>query len=558
MEDLSKIGEALCDQCEINPAIYACKNNKEVIYLGICCADEHFQRTDCNHFLVELEPIEIKPEEIKEEQKIKQVKNGLALRELNQALLNYLGTVQAFKDRVKTVKKDVEDKILQAVSSSLNTLELLESDVKNKLELMDSDKKKTQKLVEKYEKHGLSGVLSEYYKYLEDNYETVSDKLDELFYIANEPQEVNNDTHKTAKLEYKIHLLQKEIENQVELIQSLRNDDKDPKASDYLTNRLSHYKKKFQKQLDKNQELSTIIEDLQTEIADKVFEVEKFKLDNFEKTTHIEELKQGLSSPIAKEPNSGYIYIPRECTKKLIRYNISTQSYIDIDCTRVLRHNFNGTSVCVLSSEDVIIAGGRLPNRGDVYLYKVAEKRCKKLPSLSKPRGHICLVYHREILYAIGGDNEKPLRDVECLKMNSKKWMKLSKMNAPRNFCSGLGHEDSIFAIGGFNTDTIERFDIITNSWMILRQKITVNGSVTGVMEDKVYIICKDTLFITDLNLNILETKRKCWNKSVRTLSNVVKGKDSIYYYNRNCSKIEKFKSISCALKEVCSIQLVT
>ena len=206
----------------------------------------------------------------------------------------------------------------------------------------------------------------------------------------------------------------------------------------------------------------------------------------------------------------------------------------------------------------MIIAGGKLPNRGDVYLYKVSENKCKKLPSLSEARGHICLVYHRDILYALGGDNEKPMRNAECLKMNSKKWMRLSKMNAARNFCSGVGYYDSIFVIGGLNTDTIERLDVITNSWVILRQRVIVNGCVAEILEDKVYIISKDTLFITDLELNVIETKRKCWNKSVRTLSNVVKGKNGIYYYNRNSSKIEKFKSGSFALREVCSIQLVS
>ena len=162
MENLYNLGEKFCELCEINPSIYACQNDKGTTYLGLCCADEHFLRTDCNHCLVELEYTNIlEPEDHGE---ISKGKNALALRELNQALLNYLGTIQAYRDRVQNIKQAVESKIKKVVSSSLNTLELLESEINDKLELIDSNKKKTLKLVVKYEKHGLSGVMSEYYK----------------------------------------------------------------------------------------------------------------------------------------------------------------------------------------------------------------------------------------------------------------------------------------------------------------------------------------------------------------------------------------------------------
>lgn len=554
MEDSYKMVDRVCDLCAINPAIYACNNEKGIIYMGTCCADEHFLRTDCNHELVELDHSQM-IEEMKEEEISE--RKGLLIREMNQALLNYLGNVQAFRDRIETVKQDASSRIENAARDAMETLTAVEQEINNQLELLDSDSKKTARLLTKFEKHGMSGVLKKYYKYIEDIYDPLSSKLDSLFYIANKPQEPDEYTLTISKLQDKIIVLQQEIDHQVDVMDTLRSKNQDPNASDYLTNKLAHYKKKITKLLDKNQELSKLIENLQTEIADKSLELEKYKLEIDEKTAQMNELKQELSLPAHKHAEEGFIYIPRESTKKLIRYNIKTQSKIDIDCSRILPHNFNGTSICVLPSNDVIIAGGRLPNLNLVYIYRVTDKKCRKLASLNKARGHICLIYHRDLLYAIGGDDEKPVRHAECLKLTSKKWLKLNKMNVARNFCSSVAYEDSIFAIGGFNTDTIERFDVITNNWVILRQRIAVNGSVAGIIEDKVYIICKDTLFVTDLGLNIVETKKKCWNKSVRTLSNLVIGESSIYYFNRNCSKIEKFKSNSYVLKEVCNIQLI-
>jgi hypothetical protein len=549
MEDSFKMGDRLCDLCAKNSVVYACNNEKGIIYLGNCCADEHFLKTDCNHERVELDHSQI-IEEISE-------KKGLLIREMNQALLNYLGNVQAFRDRIETVQQDAQSRIENAVRDVMGTLTAAEQEIISQLELLDSDSRKTARLLNKFEKQGMSGVLKKYYKYIEDNYDLLSSKLDRLFYIANKPQEPDEYTLTISRLHDKILILEQEIDHQVDVMDTLRSKNKDSNATDYLTNKLEHYKKKITKLLDKNQELSKLIESLQTEIAENSLELEKYKLEASEKAAQIDELRQELSIPAHKQAEEGFIYIPRESTKKLIRYNIKTQSKIDIDCTRILPHNFNGTSVCVLPSNDVIIAGGRLPNLNDVYIYKVADKKCRKLANLNKARGHICLIYHRDLLYAIGGDNEKPVRNAECLKLTSKKWLELNKMNVARNFCSSVAHQESIFAIGGFNTDTIERFDVITNSWVILRQRIAVNGCVAGIIEDKVYIICKDTLFVTDLGLNIVETKKKCWNKSVRTLSNLVIGESSIYYFNRNCSKIEKFKSKSYVLKEVCNIQLI-
>ncbi len=85
------------------------------------------------------------------------------------------------------------------------------------------------------------------------------------------------------------------------------------------------------------------------------------------------------------------------------RIDLDHSTLESIDLSRLINRSFNCTSVCVMKSGEVIIAGFDNSVNAECYLFCPYSKSCIRLPDLNTPRYYITLLYYDRNAYAFGG-----------------------------------------------------------------------------------------------------------------------------------------------------------
>ena len=105
----------------------------------------------------------------------------------------------------------------------------------------------------------------------------------------------------------------------------------------------------------------------------------------------------------------------------------------------------------------------------DAFNSNDAESSLRALPSMNVPRSRLAAVTGPNgMIYAIGGDETG--RAVERYDPNAavKSWTPVAPMSTPRRGLAAAVGPDGIYAIGGEGVDTVERYDIATNTWTVM------------------------------------------------------------------------------------------
>ncbi len=195
------------------------------------------------------------------------------------------------------------------------------------------------------------------------------------------------------------------------------------------------------------------------------------------------------------------------------------------------------------------------------------ELKSNILPDLLSPeRSSFGAVFHNEKIYIAGGHQgpehtypeESFLRQVEVYDLKTKTWQSLAPMNTPKHGFQMVAYKEYLYVFGGFaysanhlpawkSLDTIERYNIRTNTWEVLDQKLPRRRSSNAIakVDNKVYLLGgwdstpkfendKDGLFLKEVDVFDLQ-KEKVFVSSTRmphplrrALSAVVV-KDEIY-----------------------------
>nr|XP_026692983.1 kelch-like protein 12 isoform X3 [Ciona intestinalis] len=104
-----------------------------------------------------------------------------------------------------------------------------------------------------------------------------------------------------------------------------------------------------------------------------------------------------------------------------------------------------------------------------VELYNPVVNTWTIIPSMKTKRWQHALVSYNGRLYSFGGENDpfssNDLNSMESFDPREGKWESLKPMNNKRHGLCGVVYNDEIYAIGGRGLNSVERYNIRTNTW---------------------------------------------------------------------------------------------
>lgn len=254
------------------------------------------------------------------------------------------------------------------------------------------------------------------------------------------------------------------------------------------------------------------------------------------------------------KPSNSCIYIPRCNTKKLLKYDLSLNRAHISDLHSSISKNFEGTSSCILPNNTILLVGGANPNHGDTYLFHPSTSECIKLRSLNTSRGYVGLYCYDNYIYAMGGYTTYYSNKAERMEIEGNGWKNLADMIEPRDAFSCYGTENRIYLFGGNNTGSVEYYDIISNSFCLVRDlRVNPGDNVLGEVDGRIFII-NQHLIVLDKSFRILEEVKDATRRNYLNLTNVVvKGKD-IVFYSAEDKRVYNFNTQRKEIREAGSI----
>jgi hypothetical protein len=244
-----------------------------------------------------------------------------------------------------------------------------------------------------------------------------------------------------------------------------------------------------------------------------------------------------------------YIYNTRVNTREIHRIDIEYSTLEVFDLSTYLDRNFSNTSVCVLDSGEVVIAGFGEPVVSKCYLFSPFSNSCTRLPNLNTPRCWTTLIYHNNCVYAFGGriSMKKMIKKAERIDMLSKSsWDVLPDMIRQRSTPSCIGVYNKIYIIGG-NRSSIEIYNIDTNTYKLSKVSLNTDFVVSVMIDDQIHIIGEKNYKILTKNLKILSELQDEYegNYSTYTMGNIKYYGGKIYFYNEGSEIFERVDPIN-------------
>jgi hypothetical protein len=263
-----------------------------------------------------------------------------------------------------------------------------------------------------------------------------------------------------------------------------------------------------------------------------------------------------LMEDISSLPSSSHssIYIPKRNSKKLLRFDVSSNQLSEYNLSSIVSQNFEYTSTCILSSSSVIIAGGGWSQAyGDTYRLNPTNGHCIKLNNLNFPRHSVHLFCYNKHVYAFGGFNNSQAysQKAERMEIQGTGWQTLPDMKQPR-CCFGSYLVDSrLYLFGGDNAGSVEFYDFIDNSFnLCFYLTAPKGGCLAGAVGDRVYILGK-SLMVRDSRMKVVkEIEGACCNFT--NLSDVVVVAGKIVFYSS--PSLYAFDTENFASKEIRAI----
>ncbi|XP_071488301.1 kelch-like protein 18 [Diadema antillarum] len=146
----------------------------------------------------------------------------------------------------------------------------------------------------------------------------------------------------------------------------------------------------------------------------------------------------------------------------------------------------------------IYVVGGEIsPSRNTLCsaeCYQPAINNWSPLPPMKQSRRGVGVVVVDNIIYAIGGADASPLRDVECFDPQTDSWRQVAKMKVARSSVAVARVGGQVYACGGYDgtrsVKSVEQYDPNLNEWKYIKDMATQRSMATAVSHgEDLYVI---------------------------------------------------------------------
>eukprot|EP00057_Strongylocentrotus_purpuratus_P032617 XP_788235.1 PREDICTED: kelch-like protein 12 [Strongylocentrotus purpuratus] len=135
-----------------------------------------------------------------------------------------------------------------------------------------------------------------------------------------------------------------------------------------------------------------------------------------------------------------------------------------------------------------VIGGEVSPSRNTLCTaerYQPAINNWSPIPPMKHSRRGVGVAIVDNIIYAIGGADSTPLRDVECYDPQTDSWRNVAKMKVPRSSVAVATVGSQVYACGGYDgmrsVKSVEQYDPNLNEWKHIRDMRTQRSMAAAV-----------------------------------------------------------------------------
>lgn len=244
----------------------------------------------------------------------------------------------------------------------------------------------------------------------------------------------------------------------------------------------------------------------------------------------------------SKNADNRFIYTPNNGTYELLQFDIHNNTLKAFNLESHLHSTLLGTGICMLPDGQLFIAGFSNPVSGACYIYNPIINKCRRLSDMPTPRSFLTLVYCKNFIFAIGGEEKynKTSKALEKFDLAKEKWKVMSGMIKPRVASSCVVVENKIYIMGGSEGD-VEIYDIKFS--LHRSRKVKVHPfSVCFRINERIFVIEDRYYKVYGLDLKKFDHMKiknfECERSIV--LGNLVIYEDSVYFYNELIRMYEK------------------
>lgn len=232
-----------------------------------------------------------------------------------------------------------------------------------------------------------------------------------------------------------------------------------------------------------------------------------------------------------------FIILPQPGTKRLVKYDTTSRSISLIDLQHCFSKPFHNTTCGFVPYNKVLVIGGCNPASKECCIVSLETGDKHKLPDMNVARGLVSICYHDNYIYAFGGRDRHSLSVVERFDMQSNSWILLRNMIHERESATTLVVNDKIIIIGGGHL-SIEEYDISTRQFRVLNLFISSPYGIAVREEEYIYVVEERRCVKYTTDMQVIEDCTNIWNKTLQPLGNIVFTSD-IQFYNLASSTVD-------------------
>ena len=187
-------------------------------------------------------------------------------------------------------------------------------------------------------------------------------------------------------------------------------------------------------------------------------------------------------------------------TCDMFTYNFATQKFKSIKSSRKI---LKWSAVTHISPLKLLLTGGKTSkdegSNNQCFLLSITDGSCESLdPMLSSHSSHVSVLHDNQV-YIISGKNSTNGVSTECERLNlsTYKWFSIASNHIGRTCASGAVHNNTIYLIGGCKNNSIEKYDIVSDTWSLEPTRLfdVIWQHLSISIGDKILIFGGDSLY---------------------------------------------------------------
>jgi hypothetical protein len=253
--------------------------------------------------------------------------------------------------------------------------------------------------------------------------------------------------------------------------------------------------------------------------------------------------EQSRSSHYSKYAGRRYIYMPVGNTIREVDVFLNTSTAYEVSATA--SQPFDCTSSCLIPNGDVFITGGANPVSAETYIFVVKTGTLIRLERAPYAKCYVSTAFYADHIYALGGNDDKnsPTRTAARFSLISTTWSVLPSMQNARTAASSIGVGDYILIFCGDVQNSIEYYQISTNSFNVFQLNTGSSLIVAGLVEDLIYLVGDSGIKVLDLEFKQKREEITQGSGVCYTVNNLVRNDGKIYYLNA-----DKIEMLNCKM----------